>query len=269
MGKNWTGERLETFIYSRDTIEHLHRYAIVNSYIENKVVLDIACGEGYGSNIMSENAKFVYGVDLDPKTIKYAKEKYKKKNLEYSVGNADAIPLSDNSVDVVVSFETIEHLDKHDEMVLEIQRVLKPEGIVIISTPDKLYYTDKAKFDNKFHLKELYKNEFLELLSKYFSNKQMLTQQYSNGISLIQEEKGTIVLNFFTGDYNKVYEKSIDPLFLIIIASNINFSYQKSSIFDGYLIIAKQISDAIYKSNSFKVGNFILFPLKFLKRLFK
>lgn len=269
MEKNWTGERLETFIYSRDAVEHIHRYAMVNTYIENKVVLDIACGEGYGSNIMSEKAKFVHGVDIDRQTIKYAKEKYKKKNLEYSIGNADAIPLLDNSVDVVVSFETIEHHDKHDEMLLEIQRVLKPEGIVIISTPDKLFYTEKAKFRNEFHVKELYKNEFLDLLSKYFSKKQLLTKKYFNGISMIQEEKKTVELNFFSGDYNRVYEKNIDPLFLVIIASNDHFNYQKTSIFDGSLIIEKQISDAIYKSNSYKVGNLVLSPLKFLKRLFK
>ena len=80
MGHNWTGERLETFVYSRDAIEHLHRYALAKKYVNNKVVLDIASGEGYGSNLLCANAKHVYGVDIEEKVIERAKKKYKKNN---------------------------------------------------------------------------------------------------------------------------------------------------------------------------------------------
>ena len=62
---SWTGERLETFIYTRDAIEHLHRYSLISKYISGKTVLDIACGEGYGSNIISKTAATVFGVDID------------------------------------------------------------------------------------------------------------------------------------------------------------------------------------------------------------
>ena len=92
MKKKWTGERLETFIYNRDAVDHLHRYAIASNFVEGKVVLDIASGEGYGSNLMSEKASFVYGVDIDESTIRKADKKYKKNNLKLLKGSTSAIP---------------------------------------------------------------------------------------------------------------------------------------------------------------------------------
>lgn len=66
--KNWTGERLETFVLNDSTIEHLHRYAIAKELAQGKHVLDIACGEGYGSNLLASSARFVDGVDIDQST---------------------------------------------------------------------------------------------------------------------------------------------------------------------------------------------------------
>ena len=268
MKKKWTGERLETFVNTRDTIDHLHRYGIALEYTENKVVLDIACGEGYGSNIISKNAKFVYGVDIDKCTIDDAKVKYKKENLTFIEGSASLIPLKDNMFDIVVSFETIEHHDKHDEMLLEIKRVLKPDGILILSTPDKLHYSDLRKFDNTFHIKELYKNEFVDLINKYFNKKQLLNQKFVNGNSIVSIDNESKII-FYNGNFNDVKKINPDPLYLISIASDEFFNLQNTSIFDGTLISQEQNNLAIQNSNSFKVGSFILFPLKFLKKLLK
>lgn len=176
MKNTWTGERLETFIKSRDAIEHLHRYSLALEYIKGKVVVDIASGEGYGSNLMSKVANHVYGVDIDNAAIENAKNKYIKNNLEFLNGSADNIPIASNSVDVVVSFETIEHHDKHDEMMLEIKRILKEDGLLIMSSPDKKFYSDTRNYKNEFHVKELYKDEFNNLIAKYFNNHQLLNQ---------------------------------------------------------------------------------------------
>lgn len=272
MKKKWSGERLETYIYSRDSIEHLHRYAIVSNYIKDKVVLDIACGEGYGSNIMSKKAYFVYGVDIDNKAVQDAKLKYKKENLEFIVGSASQIPIDDNSIDIVVSFETIEHHDEHQEMMNEIKRVLKPKGLLIISTPDKLYYSDQRNFNNQFHIKELYKQEFTDLISKNFSKIQLLTQQYSNGNSIIQNESIHNELQIFSGDYEEITDLTINPLYLIAIASDYIFEYQKLSVFDGNQIINDDFENKIniiYSSNSYKLGHLMLLPFKILKKIFK
>jgi ubiquinone/menaquinone biosynthesis C-methylase UbiE len=270
--KKWSGERLETFILTRDAVDHLHRYAIAKTYVKNKKVLDIASGEGYGSNLLSEEASYVFGVDIDTETIEKAKLKYRKSNLSFQQGTTSSIPLEDNTVDVVVSFETIEHHDEHDEMMSEITRVLKPEGIVIISTPDKYYYSDAGSFKNEFHIKELYKDEFENLISKSFSNVQLLTQKYIDGNSIIQDEKSGQDIRFFNGNFSKIKEEEGIPMYLITIASDGVFENQSSSIFNE-LEFAKENNELmisnIRKSTTFRIGYIILWPFQYIKRLFK
>lgn len=218
---NWTGERLQTFIYNRDAIEHLHRYAITTPYIVTKNVLDVACGEGYGSNLISKYANQVYGVDIDSTTIDLAKKKYKKDNLSFKSGSTDAIPLGDNSIDVVISFETIEHHNKHEKMFDEIKRVLKKDGILIISTPDKKFYSDVRNFTNKFHIKELYKSEFLNLISKNFSQYLLLNQEYIGSTSVINLNEKSMI---YGGNYNNIDILKVDPLYLVAICSDYKFN---------------------------------------------
>ena len=265
--KNWTGERLETFIYNRIAIEHLHRYAITDQYIENKIVLDIASGEGYGTSLMSKKASFVYGVDIDKQTIARAKIKYTENNIKFLEGSTSAIPLENNSVDVVVSYETIEHHSEHEKMMLEIKRVLKPDGILIISTPDKLNYSERRNLINEFHVKELYKDEFSNLIRNYFGQQQLLSQFFSNGNSVIQQDDNKADLSFYQGNYSVVKNKIINPMFLVIIASDFEFKKHKISFFEGSNIVKKEMLLEMRNSNTYKVGNFILFPFKFLKRL--
>lgn len=261
--KNWTGERLETFIQNRDTIDHLHRYAIADHYTKGKTVLDIASGEGYGTNLLSGNATFAYGVDIDPGAIANAQQKYKKTNLQFSVGSADNIPLEDHSVDVVVSFETLEHHDKHQEMMLEVKRVLKPGGLMLLSTPDKLYYSDKRNFQNKFHVKELYKQEFVDLVAGHFKNVQLLNQTYINGISLIKEAEG---LPIYSGNFSKVTRPEIDPFYLITLASDADFERQPQSVFDGSPIIEEATMHKYTQSYSYRIGRMLLAPLRLFKK---
>ena len=265
--KNWSGERLETFIENRDTIDHLHRYAVAADYAAGKVVLDIASGEGYGSHLMSNVAAKVIGVDIDPGAVEKASRKYKKPNLEYRQGSADAIPLQDASVDLVVSFETIEHHDRHDEMMAEIKRVLKPGGLTIISTPDKLYYTDKRNFSNKFHVKELYKDEFQGLVSKYFSNIQLLNQTYVNGNSILRRDDSQEKMALYKGDYSGIGPYDADPLYLIAIASDAEFTPQTLSVFDGASIVTAEARAHYTQSNSYRLGHLLLSPVRWAKRI--
>lgn len=165
----FTGERFVPTEHGVIRQEHLHRYAWCLPLVEGKDVLDVASGEGYGSAMLASKARSVRGVDISHDAVNHAAERYASlDNLRYLQGSAAAIPLADDSVDVVVSFETIEHLLEQDEMVAEIRRVLRPDGILVMSSPNKEVYSDQAGYHNDYHVKELYLNEFQTLLEKYF-----------------------------------------------------------------------------------------------------
>ena len=148
-----------------------------SKFVANKVVLDVACGAGYGSNyLITCGAKEVLGVDLSKNAIEYAKNHYSKKNLYFLQGNAVSLPFHNNFFDVVVSFETIEHINEYEKYLEEIKRVLKPRGIFICSTPN-IKYTQHPYF----HVKEFYPEEFFSLLEKHFGN----IERYGQYIGLI------------------------------------------------------------------------------------
>ncbi len=265
-----TIERLDTSIFNENTVLHLHRYALACEFVSGKIVLDIASGEGYGSNLLSKSASFVYGVDIDENAVNMATEKYKNDKLEFILGSTSKIPLAESSIDVLVSFETLEHHDEHEQMFQEIKRVLKPEGIVIISTPDKHYYSDVNKYRNEFHVKELYKSQFISLIKNYFNECQFFIQSNFGCTSIIFDETDRNNLKFYNGNYINIKTQYSSPDFLIAIISNSSFKRQSNSIFDGTEILQRnRISKhlkIVYNSNSYKIGHLILLPIKLIKR---
>jgi len=290
---DWTGERLVTSLTSvHGTIEHLHRYALALELSKDRRVLDIACGEGYGSNLLSGIAKTVIGVDISNETIEHASLKYKRDNLSFIVGSTSSIPLEDSSIDIVVSFETIEHHDEHHKMMEEIRRVMKPEGVLIISSPEKSIYKSRDP-DNPYHIKELSLLEFRELLKGYFSNVKIFDQRFVFG-SLINETSSYGRFDFFDGDFNGITDRvECDnfynrPFFnLAIVSNSIIPEITSASIFNGLKVlqhdradfenIIKQKNSYIYslensikalkKSYSYSLGNIILKPISFIKKI--
>lgn len=268
MRKKYSGERIETFVFGYDTADHLHRYSIALKFVKNKTVVDIACGVGYGSAIISKIATEVIGIDIDSYTISEAKKKYKSSNLSFLVGSADNIPIESSSVDIIVSFETIEHHDRHEEMYIEIKRILRPDGVLIISSPDKKYYSDIKNKVNPFHIKELYLDEFRKLNCKYFKNVNMYFQKSINGNSTIAEESVFNNLKVYSGNYNHIYEENITPLYNIAIASDFDIERIGYSIFDGdeiSKVICENRIKEIRSSTTFRLGKFLLFPFVKLK----
>jgi ubiquinone/menaquinone biosynthesis C-methylase UbiE len=275
---NWTGERLETFIYNDNTVEHLHRYALAQSLVKGKKVLDIASGEGYGSNLLSFLADEVIGVDIDPVTVEKASKKYQANNLQFKVGSADDIPIESNSVDVVISFETIEHHDKHHEMMREIKRVLKPGGLLLMSSPDKKYYSDATGHRNPFHVKELYEKEFKDLISTYFNKVAFYHQNNFRG-SIIMPENSTGRFSCLDGSYEFLSEPSqLASLYLIAIASDqeivndfqiTGFSNEIIESKNSQALLSQyrqQGAEWIMNSKSYRLGKLILSPFSFLKK---
>jgi len=177
----WTGERLVTSLNGDIVWEHLHRYAFATELAAGKDVLDIACGEGYGSFLLAGQARFVTGVDVSFESISHAQGKYVRKNLRFCTGDCRLIPLQNQTVDLVVSFETLEHIAEHQAFLSEIRRVLRPGGILVISSPDKQNYSEKPKHENPFHAKELYRDEFRAVLGGFFQNSTLLSQRVALG----------------------------------------------------------------------------------------
>src|SRR5215813_7713768 len=109
----WTGERFLPWIrQSTIAYEHLHRYIYASMLVKDKRVLDLACGEGYGSKILSAAAASVLGIDIDEKVIRHASEKYGCDHLRFISGSIAAVPIhDDHSFDVITCFEAIEHVE--------------------------------------------------------------------------------------------------------------------------------------------------------------
>jgi ubiquinone/menaquinone biosynthesis C-methylase UbiE len=269
--KEWTGERLETFIHSQVTAEHLHRYALAMQYVQGKTVLDIACGEGYGSNLLSENAAFVTGVDIDKATIEAAKGKYRKNNVSFLEGSVEAIPMQDHSVDVVVSFETLEHTSHHEAFLDGIKRVLKPGGLLIISTPDKKWYTDKPGQVNPFHTKELYRDEFELLLKRNFTHVNIVLQKFFCGSVLFDAVNPET--DIFRGNFESIATtKDPEALYMISLASDMPLPAINRSFFNADDILhaaVVQKEAEIKDSFNYRLGSFLLAPAKWIKKRFK
>jgi len=118
---------------------HLDRYRFAAQRVEGKHVLDCACGTGYGTRMLHEvgRSASVTGVDVDREAIAYALKKHNAQSISYLCSSGDTLPLSDASMDVVVSFETIEHVRDDVSLVEEFYRVLRRDGILIVSTPNE------------------------------------------------------------------------------------------------------------------------------------
>lgn len=166
-------ENQKSFLMKRIWQDHLLRYKFASKYVKDKTVLDIACGEGYGTNLLSKMAKKVTGVDLSRESIAKAEVKYKTpKNIKFTQSDAlSFLKKGNKKYDVIVSFDTIEHIKKYDLFLALLCKSLKGEGILLLSTPEKKFSDFIAGGTyNPFHVKEFYLDELKALCTKVFSN---------------------------------------------------------------------------------------------------
>ena len=268
-----TGERLLTEEFNDNTIEHLHRYAFALPFCKGKDVLDIASGEGYGSSLIAGVAASVLGVDISKEAVSRARTKYRRTNLTFIEGSVNNVPVGSAAVDVVVSFETIEHHNHHAEMMAEIKRVLRAQGMLIISSPDKLNYSEIPNSKNPFHVKELYREELYSLVKEYFGNVVMLSQRLVYG-SLIAPEQDTRGFTEFWGDCNEVCssESLQRPVYNVCVASDSDLHPVALSFYDGSKVLdylrkslAEQRDDNLkyfLASPSYRLGRALTWPLR-------
>lgn len=158
--------------------EHVSRYDWVKDFVKNKTVLDIACGSGFGSyKLVAEgNAEKVLAGDIDEDTVKYASCRNRHPLVDFQVQNAETFKF-DKKFDVVVSFETIEHLKKPEAFLSNVNEVLNTKGSFFVSTPiSGVPYNKKPA--NIYHTVEWGFVKFQELVSNYFDIKDIFLQMY-------------------------------------------------------------------------------------------
>ncbi len=202
--------------------EHYQRYNAALPLIKDKTVLDIASGSGYGTFLLSSEARTAYGVEINQDAVDYSRVQYVRSNLKYLQGSVDSIPLEDRSVDVVVSFETIEHVSAELQvrMMEEIRRVLKDDGILFISSPDKRYYSDERGFDNPYHIHELYASEFKALLNRYFRHVRFAGQRFLFGCCAVWNDAVTGNMAIYDGLNQTRLTELPKPHYLLAVAGN-------------------------------------------------
>ena len=210
-----TGERyIPEKMLGDITIEHMHRYNSILDIVKDRVVLDAACGTGYGTNLIGKYAQKAYGIDISKEAIEYAKENYSRENIDFRNMSIAVIDFPDKFFDVIVSFETIEHVDEEiqKKFMGEISRVLKKDGILIMSTPNKYNYSDIRNYKNEYHVKEFYESEFRDLICDKLKNINLYYQYFNNSSYIISyDEENLKYLNF------DIENKG---MYFLIVASN-------------------------------------------------
>jgi SAM-dependent methyltransferase len=223
-----TGERfLPEIEGAHIAYEHWHRYLLASSFVKDRTVLDVASGEGYGSNLLASYATSVVGVDIEPDAIRHAAATYPRPNLRFLCGPAEEIPIAGlHLFDMVVSFETLEHLcpEAQRHFLKEIKRLLRPGGLLMISTPNRLIYSEQNGHQNPYHQHEFNRGEFVSFLGEFFPRVQILSQRVYPGSYIWNIDQSTRVcveyqLGLVSGRLQPVPEDGKEQLYYVAVRS--------------------------------------------------
>jgi SAM-dependent methyltransferase len=140
-----------------------YRFAL--PHVAGRRILEVGCGEGYGTALLATAARDVVGLDYDALTIAHAAARYPQ--ARFVRGNLAALPLPSESIDVVATLQVIEHVWNHNEFVGECLRVLRPGGLLLVTTPNRLTFSPGQETPvNPFHIKEFTGTELAEILAR-------------------------------------------------------------------------------------------------------
>jgi hypothetical protein len=175
----FTGERYTPEHALEIAAEHWHRYAFARALAPGRRVLDAACGEGYGSALVAGAGGDVLGLDLSAEAVAHARARYAGiAGLRFEQADATALDaFAEASFDLILSFETLEHVHEQERLLDGFARLLAPGGLLLVSTPDKRTYTDLTGEVNPHHVRELYRDEFEALLAARFPVRRLYGQK--------------------------------------------------------------------------------------------
>ena len=184
------GERQVASSLDKVRPDHLGRYEFATKYITAGMnVLDIACGTGYGSFVMAKSmpAVNVLGVDISEQAIDYANHFYKTENVKFIIDDCHKVELPASFYDVVVSFETIEHIEDADTFVKKLYACIKPGGYLICSTPNE----SRLRFSKKdfpHHLRHYNLSEFESLVENAGFEIESRLSQHARNEKIVSED---------------------------------------------------------------------------------
>ncbi len=190
----FTGERLVPGLVGDDLLnEHLSRYRFGRRFLPvGGTVLDAGCGTGYGSSEFAD-AGLVLAMDCSSDALRHAAGHFSRPNIRYVQGSCESLPFADGVFDLVAAFEVIEHLERWRDLLSEARRVLRVGGKLVVSTPNRAYYTESrgAAGANPFHVHEFEFGEFGDELRAVFPHVRIWTQNHTEAILFAPEASGT------------------------------------------------------------------------------
>ncbi len=166
--------------------EHLARYAFAarwSANARNLRVLDAGCGSGYGAAHLAclDPAVQVVGLDNSEEALAYARQHYASPNLRFELGDCLVLPFGAGQFDLVVALEVIEHLAEPATFLTQVRRVLSASGRLLVSTPNRRYYSEERAYTNPFHTREYDLAEFDALLQPFFAERVVFVQNHVVG----------------------------------------------------------------------------------------
>jgi ubiquinone/menaquinone biosynthesis C-methylase UbiE len=200
---------------ARIAYEHLHRYLFARRWSAGKRVLDVAGGEGYGAALLARSAAHVWVVELDGASVRHAHQTYPSGNQTHVQADSTRLPFTGESMDLVVALELLEHITDQAGLVAELARVCRKDAVVLISTPNKAAYSDARNYSNPFHVREFYREEFIELLRGHFENVILLTQQVRSGSFIASfAENGSEIISEPAPDERRT---PVEPMYFLAL----------------------------------------------------
>ncbi len=186
----FTGERLTGAVEGQIAAEHYARYLFARGLVAGRTVLDIACGEGYGTALLAQVATEAVGADIAAATILHARRQFPRPNLRFLAADARALPFPAGQFDAVVSFETIEHVPDPEACLDAFARVLAPGGLLVVSTPDRASFAALGVPANPHHHREMDAAEFTAALRARFRHVALARQQALSGAAILPDGGG-------------------------------------------------------------------------------
>ena len=178
-----SGERLVPEASDSDVRnEHLARYRFAVPLARDRRVLDAGCGVGYGAALLTGGSAAVYALDNASDAVRQGKGAYP--DVTFVQGDCEGLPFAADSLDLIVAFEVIEHLDRWADLIREAARVLTPAGVFLVSTPNRAYYQTTRTEPNPFHVHEFAYAEFCDALASTFAHRQLFFENHAQAIAI-------------------------------------------------------------------------------------